>query len=384
MAPTVPVVMVSSTFYDLRQVRADLTDFISAMGYIHLLSELDSFPIDPGSDTIENCRRRVENDADILVLVIGGRYGHVDSATALSVTNLEYLAARAKRIPIFAFVQRSVLAVVPVWKASPAANFSAVVDDPRVFAFIDEVRSVHKVWTSEFDTAQNIIFTLRHRFAHLAKEGVDWSRRVGGVGIGPEALERFRGRALRLVLEKPPLWEYRLLFQVVRDELQARSTTRRDHQLGIVLGVAAHISGGWGSQRMSELNAIYRAIDTVFGGPMEDAFGPPGEPGDPEKILFIGQRIGLIYGEAIDWSLRVRRTAASEVWAPMLAEMAKLVDGYVDSIERWAVSGYELIEASADRADDAILTITLKIDRGGNLNRVMEHLQEIERQFAEA
>jgi hypothetical protein len=92
--------MVSSTFYDLRQVRANLTRFITdEMGWIALLSELASFPVDPDADTIENCRRRVEQDADILIVVIGGRYGTVDFSATKSVTNLEYLAARAKGIP---------------------------------------------------------------------------------------------------------------------------------------------------------------------------------------------------------------------------------------------------------------------------------------------
>lgn len=57
---TAPTIMVSSTFYDLRQIRKDLDVFISEdLGYIPLLSELPSFPVDPDVDTIENCRRRV-------------------------------------------------------------------------------------------------------------------------------------------------------------------------------------------------------------------------------------------------------------------------------------------------------------------------------------
>ena len=55
---TAPSVMVSSTFYDLRQIRTDLSVFISDnLGYIPLLSEFPSFPVDPDVDTIENCRR---------------------------------------------------------------------------------------------------------------------------------------------------------------------------------------------------------------------------------------------------------------------------------------------------------------------------------------
>src|SRR3954462_1125937 len=103
-----PGIMVSSTFYDLRQIRDDLRQFIEGLGYRSLLSEHPSFPIDPDASTIENCRRRVEQDADILVLLIGGRYGSVDAGSNASVTNLEYTSARHKRIPVYAFVDPQV------------------------------------------------------------------------------------------------------------------------------------------------------------------------------------------------------------------------------------------------------------------------------------
>ena len=69
---SLPTVMVSSTFYDLKQIRADIGHFLKDdLGYTSLLSELPSFPIDPNKDTIENCRKRVEESADILILIIG-------------------------------------------------------------------------------------------------------------------------------------------------------------------------------------------------------------------------------------------------------------------------------------------------------------------------
>ncbi len=168
-----PAVMVSSTFYDLRQIRSDLLNFLQdEVGYRPLLSEYPSFPVDPDADTIENCRRRVERDADILVLVIGGRYGYVDSATDKSITNLEYLAARAKGIPIYVFVDKRVTAVLPVWRSNPDGDFSAAVDDVRLFEFVEQVRSTERVWTHEFERTQDIIAALRVQFAHLMLQGL--------------------------------------------------------------------------------------------------------------------------------------------------------------------------------------------------------------------
>jgi Domain of unknown function (DUF4062) len=42
---------VSSTCYDLSQVRADLRDFLLSLGIEPVMSEFDTFPIDPAKDT---------------------------------------------------------------------------------------------------------------------------------------------------------------------------------------------------------------------------------------------------------------------------------------------------------------------------------------------
>ena len=61
-----PTVMISSTFYDLRQIRTNLAEFITDdLGYLPLLSEFPSFPVNPDLNTVENCQARVKENADI-------------------------------------------------------------------------------------------------------------------------------------------------------------------------------------------------------------------------------------------------------------------------------------------------------------------------------
>ena len=65
-----PVVFVSSTCYDLKQVREDLKDFFeNNYGFQAMLSEFDSFPIDPCIGTFENCLSNVDQSADIFILI---------------------------------------------------------------------------------------------------------------------------------------------------------------------------------------------------------------------------------------------------------------------------------------------------------------------------
>jgi len=71
-----PTVFISSTCYDLKQIRTALKDYIEVqLGFDAMLSEYDSFPLDTSIGTVENCIRAVRARADIFVLVVGRRYG---------------------------------------------------------------------------------------------------------------------------------------------------------------------------------------------------------------------------------------------------------------------------------------------------------------------
>lgn len=68
-------IFVSSTCYDLSQIRNDIRDSITGWGHNPILSEQNDFPIDPQLDNWENCINAVKNYADIFVLIVGEKYG---------------------------------------------------------------------------------------------------------------------------------------------------------------------------------------------------------------------------------------------------------------------------------------------------------------------
>ena len=155
-----PSLFVSSTCYDLKQVREDMRIFIEGMGLNPVLAEHNAFPVDPDLGTIDNCMKVVERDADIFVLIVGSRYGSTGTA-GKSVTNLEYLSARSKGIPIFTFIARNVLEILPVWKANPSGDYSSVTDSPKLFEFVASLRDSGAEWVFPFDLAQQIFDVLR-------------------------------------------------------------------------------------------------------------------------------------------------------------------------------------------------------------------------------
>ena len=68
-------IFLSSTCYDLKQIRTDLFEYFHSANYAPFLSENYDFPINPQKGTIDNCIDNVKNNTDIFVLVVGNRYG---------------------------------------------------------------------------------------------------------------------------------------------------------------------------------------------------------------------------------------------------------------------------------------------------------------------
>ena len=370
--------MLSSTLYDLHQIRNDLADFIvEELGYTPLLSERNSFPVDPDADTIENCRRRVENDADILILVIGGRYGYVDKKSAKSITNLEYLTARTKGIPIFTFIQKNILDLLPTWEANPSADFAATVDDNRIFQFIKEVRSTHKVWTFEFELAKDIIDTLRKQFAYLMTEGI--SLRLKFNQTSPINTQNLSGDSLRLIMDKPTLWEARLFAQSLIDQIASCKDLRRDHELGIALGAQDHIPldkfVDWVQTRIEEILVVTTSLTKLVNEVAPKAFGPAGKSGDPEQIVFVTRQIASVYREAIEWSLRTSRTRFDEQVKPVKTEMEKLPSDIIEKVETLGPNIIKqiddlLAQPASNGKRNLEMVVSIKVPNFDNFNRV--------------
>lgn len=140
-----PTVFVSSTFYDLRYLREGLKRFIESLGYSAVLSEDGTVFYDPKTSAAEACLVEVGN-VDILVLIIGGRYGSPMPDGSLSVTNAEYQQAVKQKIPVFALVEQGTHNDYQVYRANTerlgvleGITFPHA-DTPRIFEFMDEVQ----------------------------------------------------------------------------------------------------------------------------------------------------------------------------------------------------------------------------------------------------
>jgi hypothetical protein len=142
-----PRVFISSTCYDLKYIRENLRYFIKTLGYEPILSEDGAVYYNPTQHTHDACLTEIPN-CQLFVLIIGGRFGGRYHKSEHSITNTEYREAIRLKIPVFALVESSVYYEHHLYRKNTdnrdidlsKLTFPSV-DSPKIFEFIDEVRS---------------------------------------------------------------------------------------------------------------------------------------------------------------------------------------------------------------------------------------------------
>ena len=305
-----PNVFLSSTMYDLGDLRAQLRQFVEGLGWRAAMSEHDSFPIDANETTVGNSRRNVRENADVFVMVVGARYGSVDAEADKSVTNLEFVEARARGVPVYVFVRKDVLAQLRVWKANPEADYSGVVDTPRIFEFIDSFRGGGEVWTSEFATAEDIVNTLRNQFAYLVQDALELRQLARGQG---RLLTELEGEALMLALRRDQYWDVRLFATVLEEELDRRATLRREIEHGLASADVTFVDivdlASWVQDRLHEVQRLAQTATTILNNYLPQVRG-----GDavPSELVDVARRLAQVWEDSARWTLRCRSVRVDE------------------------------------------------------------------------
>jgi hypothetical protein len=164
-----PRVFVSSTFYDLRHVRADLEHFIREVGYEPILHERGLIPYGAEKKLEEYAYQEV-GLSDLLVSVVGGRFGAVSNQPPYSVSQSELKRALELGKPVHIFLERTVQTEYNTYthnKGNAEINYHYV-DDVRVFGFIEELYALpNNNPIATFESSADITNYLREQWAGL-------------------------------------------------------------------------------------------------------------------------------------------------------------------------------------------------------------------------
>ncbi|MDR6554662.1 DUF4062 domain-containing protein [Paenibacillus qinlingensis] len=193
-----PKVFISSTCYDLGMAREQLRTFLLGLGYEPIMSEYSDVLFDPRTHTHTSCLQEVPN-SDMIVLIVGSRFGGriipdaisslniedlltssfnvdvLDNVEQLSITQLEVLKAIESSVPVFAFIEDKVWHDHFVYEKNKQLigkiNFPSI-DKPEtakyIFEFINFLRSrVKGNSVISFSRVEDIESHLRKQWASL-------------------------------------------------------------------------------------------------------------------------------------------------------------------------------------------------------------------------
>ena len=181
---TKPRVFVSSTYYDLKHLRSSLENFVESLGFEAILSEKGNIAYSPDVPLDESCYREA-GDADIFVVIIGGRYGSEKSGKKVgemprgffdrydSITKGEYASAIAKDVPTYIMVEKAVYSDYETFlenKDNESIKY-AHVDSVNIFHLIDDILSQPRnnpIY--QFDRYSDIEAWLREQWSGLFRE----------------------------------------------------------------------------------------------------------------------------------------------------------------------------------------------------------------------
>lgn len=93
-------VFISSTYTDLKEERAKVTEAVLELG--HMPYGMEVFPA--ANESQWEWIKKAIDESDYYIVIVGGRYGSVKPDTGLSYTEMEYRYAEGKGIPSIAFI----------------------------------------------------------------------------------------------------------------------------------------------------------------------------------------------------------------------------------------------------------------------------------------
>lgn len=179
-----PRVFISSTFYDLKQVRSDLDNFIETIGYETIRNEEGNIPYGKEEALEEYCYKEIKN-IDIFVSIIGGRFGSESLRQNNSISQIELITALKEEKQVYIFIEKNVLSEFETFLINKDTSIKyRYVDDIRIYQFIEEVKNLNSNNNIKgFETATDITRYLKEQLAGLFQRFLDEQTRIKELSI---------------------------------------------------------------------------------------------------------------------------------------------------------------------------------------------------------
>lgn len=359
-------IFVSSTCYDLSQIRTDLYESISSLGYNPILSEFPNFPVNPTNNNLaENCIEVINKSVDIFVLILGNKYGH-KLETGKSITNIEFLTAKNKNIPIYIFISKQILHLLPVYLKNKNADYSNIVDTPEIFEFANEVRNNSGIWSFEFERFQDIQIALKIQLSYLFKESLLLRNRFHS-NKDLDFHSKLSEKALKIILAKEAAYEYEFFSQVLIDELSKYEVLKNDYEYKIILNSKKGIKSNsdfiyWISERLTGAMEYVPNLKSIIDILIPKYMNKHGKPADLKGLYYVANTYSRVCKSFIDWSIETLSVPVEDNQKEIRNVLAEMTSNLIESMWNFPFEFNKNVLAAKIRLQNGEPDISLKME----------------------
>lgn len=258
-----PRIFISSTYYDLKQTREDLASFITSLGYEAVRNEEGNIPFGKDNTLESYCLREIGN-VDILVSIIGGRFGSASSESRWSISNEELRTAIKNKKQVYIFIDSQVAAEYETYLLNKGGSMKfKYVDNVKIYEFIEEIKGLTSNNNiKEFSTSSQIQQYLKEQLAGLFQSFLDQQSKMKDIDLATKL------ESTAATLEK--LVDY--LKETNKGNTEAvASLLKSTHPFVQKLSETLNIDFGFWVDDIEMLKSLLASLGWIFCEPQDDS-----------------------------------------------------------------------------------------------------------------
>lgn len=181
------------------------------------------------------------------------------------------------------------------------------------------------------------------------------------VGLSEDELVRARERysylkpltdeSVRVAVRRPPLWEYRLYFQALKDFIAKRAAEKRDVKK-ISRSMDVHRAIGWIQNRFNDYLKLVSTIENLINSDLQRAFGQPGEDGNAAEIVLVAKKVSDVYRDFLTIRAEAMTVPVEPAYEDLVRAFGCICDGSIQEFESYPTESLNTLLQTLSTANE--------------------------------